>query len=86
MPLDQNVAEELNWANGIPGREEALEVVANARPAVFIPNRWDTVGPLYDAYGLILGDDMSAQEALDEALPGLQEDLDKAWETWEEAG
>lgn len=85
MPLDQAVAEEIGWANGIPGREEALEVVANARPAVFIPNRWDTVGSLYDAYGFILGDEKSAQQALDDALPSLQEDLDTAWEVWEEA-
>lgn len=84
MPLSQAVADEVNWASGIPGREEALEVVANARPAVFIPNRWDTVGPLYDAYGLIVGGDLTAQQALDEAQPALQQDLDNAWETWDQ--
>jgi ABC-type glycerol-3-phosphate transport system substrate-binding protein len=85
MPLSQDIAEEVDWASGIPGREEALEVVANARPAVFIPNRWNTVGPLYDAYGLILAGDLTAQEALDQAQPALQEELDKTWENWEES-
>ncbi len=84
MPLDQAVAEEVNWASGIPGREEALEVVAHARPAVFIPNRWDTVGSLYDAFGRIVAGDLTTQEALDQAQPSLQEDLDKAWQVWEQ--
>jgi ABC-type glycerol-3-phosphate transport system substrate-binding protein len=84
MPLSQAVAEEVNWANGIPGREEALQVVANARPAVFIPNRWDTVGPLYDAFAQIAGGDLSAQEALDKAEPALQSDLDSAWASWDQ--
>jgi ABC-type glycerol-3-phosphate transport system substrate-binding protein len=84
MPLDQAVAEEVNWASGIPGREEALEVVAHARPAVFIPNRWDTVGSLYDAYGFIVGGDLTTQEALDQAEPSLQADLEKAWQVWDQ--
>jgi multiple sugar transport system substrate-binding protein len=85
MPLSQDVADEVGWAQGIAGREEALEVVANARPAVFIPNRWDTVGALYDAYGQIVGGDLSAQDALDQAVPSLQQDLDNAWENWNSA-
>jgi multiple sugar transport system substrate-binding protein len=83
MPLSQDVADEVNWSNGIAGREEALEVVANARPAVFIPNRWTTVGALYDAYGKIVAGDLTAQQALDEAISPLQQDLDKAWESWD---
>jgi multiple sugar transport system substrate-binding protein len=86
MPLSQAAADDVGWVSGIPGREEALQVVANARPAVFIPNRWDTVGPLYDAYGEIVGGDLSAQEALDQAEPALQENLDKAWKIWDDQG
>jgi multiple sugar transport system substrate-binding protein len=84
MPLSQAVAEEVDWAGGAPGREDALEVVAHARPAVFIPNRWDTVGPLYDAYATILDGSKSAQEALDDAVAPMQEELDSAWEVWDE--
>lgn len=83
MPISTEVADEANWASGIEGREEALQVVPNARPAVFIPNRWDTVGPLFEAFDLIAGGEKTAQEALDEAAPALQENLDKVWEIWE---
>jgi ABC-type glycerol-3-phosphate transport system substrate-binding protein len=84
LPLDTAVAEELDWAGGTPGREEGLEVLRNARQGVFVPNRWDTFGPIFDAYGLIVGGEMSAQEALDEAAPAIQENLEQAWESWEE--
>jgi ABC-type glycerol-3-phosphate transport system substrate-binding protein len=86
LPLDTAVAEELDWAGGTPGREEGLEVLQHARQGVFVPNRWDTFGPIFDAYGLIVGGEMAAQEALDEAASAIQENLDQAWEAWEEQG
>jgi ABC-type glycerol-3-phosphate transport system substrate-binding protein len=86
LPLDTAVAEELDWAGGTPGREEGLEVLLNARQGVFVPNRWDAFGPIFDAYGLIVGGEMSAQEALDEAASAIQENLEQAWEAWEEQG
>ncbi len=83
MPLSTEIAEDVDWASGIPGREEALEVVPHARPAVFIPSRWDTVGPLFEAFDLIVGGEKTAQQALDDATPALQENLDKVWEVWD---
>ena len=84
IPLDLAVAEEVDWATGVPGREDGLEVLSHARPLVFVPNRWDVVGPYYDAWGFVLGGEKTAQEALDDAAPAIQENLDKAWEDWEE--
>jgi len=84
LPLDTAVAEELDWAGGTSGREEGLEVLKHARQGVFVPNRWDTFGPIFDAYGLVVGGEMSAQEALDEAALAIQENLDQAWEAWEQ--
>lgn len=83
MPLSTEIADEVDWAGGIQGREEALEVVPHARPAVFIPNRWDTVGPLFEAFDLIVGGEKTAEQALNDAAPALQENLDKVWEVWE---
>jgi ABC-type glycerol-3-phosphate transport system substrate-binding protein len=85
MPLDTAVAKETNWAGDTPGRLDALEILPHARPAVFIPNRWDTYGPIFDAFGLIVGEEKTAQEALDQAAPAVQENLDKAWRVWESA-
>ena len=82
FPLDATVAEETGWTQGIPGREEGVEVLPHARGAVFIPNRWDTFGPIFDAFGFITAGDKTAQEALDDAEPPLQENLDKAWRLW----
>jgi multiple sugar transport system substrate-binding protein len=83
MPLDTKVATQLNWADDTPGRQEALQILPHARPAVFIPNRWDTYGPIFDAFGLIVSGEKSAQEALDAAAPAIQANLDKAWKIWE---
>jgi multiple sugar transport system substrate-binding protein len=84
MPLNLQIAQEVDWAKGIPGREDGLEVLSHARPSVFVPNRWDVIGPYYDAWGLVVGGEKTAQEALDDANPAIQENLDKAWQDWEE--
>jgi multiple sugar transport system substrate-binding protein len=86
LPLDSTVAEEVNWAKGVPGRVDGLEVATHARPSIFIPNRWDALGPLWDAWGFIVGGEKSAQQALDDVAPAIQDNLDKAWENWEEQG
>ena len=85
IPLDAAVADEVNWAKGIPGREDGLELASHARPSIFVPNRWDVLGPLWDAWGYIVAGEKTAQEALDEVAPAVQENLDKAWEDWEGA-
>lgn len=82
MPISSKIAEETNWTKGIKGREEALQVVVHARPAVFIPNRWDTIGAVWEAFDAIVGG-KSAQQALDDAAPKVQQDLDKAWKDWD---
>ncbi|HEY7400244.1 MAG TPA: sugar ABC transporter substrate-binding protein [Actinomycetota bacterium] len=84
IPLDTTVAQEVDWAQGIPGRTDGLEVASHARSAILIPNRWDVFGPLWDAWGYILGGDKSVQQALDDVTPAIQENLDKAWRDWEE--
>jgi ABC-type glycerol-3-phosphate transport system substrate-binding protein len=83
LPLSSAVAHQDNWAGDIPGRQEALEVIPHARAAVFIPNRWDTYGPIFDSFGLIVSGEKTAQEALDAAAPAIQQNLDKAWRIWE---
>jgi multiple sugar transport system substrate-binding protein len=84
LPISTQVAEETDWAAGIPGREDALQLLAHARPAIFIPNRWDVYGPIFDASGLIFGGERTAVEALDEVAPAIQENLDKAWQIYDE--
>jgi hypothetical protein len=42
------------------------------------------IGRLWDVWGYILGGERSAQEALDDAVPAIQDNLDNAWEAWEE--
>ncbi|MET0801672.1 MAG: sugar ABC transporter substrate-binding protein [Actinomycetota bacterium] len=85
IPLDLQVAEQVDWAGGVAGREDGMEVLSHARTAVFVPNRWDVIGPYYDAWGYVIGGEKSSQEALDEANGAIQENLDKAWEDWEQS-
>lgn len=84
IPLDLAIADEVNWAAGIPGREEGLEVLSHARPRIFIPNRGDvSEDPYADAWGFVLAGEKTAQEALDDVAPAIQENLDREWEAWE---
>ena len=83
-PLDLAIAEEVDWAGGIPGREDGLEVLSHARAMNFVPNRWDVAAPYYDAWGFVLEGEKTAQEALDDAAPAMQENLDREWEAWED--
>lgn len=55
MPLDSAVAEQMNWAGDIPGRQETLEIVQHARPPIFFPDGWNVIGPLFDESGQIFG-------------------------------
>jgi multiple sugar transport system substrate-binding protein len=83
MPLDQTIAQG-QWAKGSPGRQEGLEVLSHSRPSNFVPDRWNVIGPYYDAWGFVLGGDKTVQQALSDANPAIQENLDKAWTTWNE--
>ena len=85
MPLNLQIAKDVNWANGIPGREDGEEILSHARPSMFVPNRWDVIGPYYDAWGFVLAGEKTAQQALDDVQPAIQENLDKAWSDWEES-
>jgi multiple sugar transport system substrate-binding protein len=84
LPLDSTVAAETDWAGQSEGRQEALEVVKLAQDETFVPGFWDVTDPLWDSFALVVEDEMTAQEALDEAAPKMQERLDRAWQTWEE--
>lgn len=84
IPIDNTVAEEVNWADDTPGRHDILEVLSHARPPIFIPNKGAVFGPLYDAWGFAIGGEKTAQLALDDAAGAIQENLDKAWATWDQ--
>ena len=86
VPLDLEVAKDINWAQDNPGREQGLEILEHARPPVFIPNRWSVFGPAFDAFGYITDGSKTAEEAYTDAVPAVQDNLDKAWETWDQAG
>jgi multiple sugar transport system substrate-binding protein len=84
IPIDNVVAHEVDWAGGIAGREDILEVLSHARPPIFIPNKWDALGPFFDAWGYTLDGDKTAQEAMDDAAAAIQENLDQAWANWDQ--
>jgi len=86
IPLNLQVAEDVNWTNGVDGREEGLEVLSHARTSVFVPSRWDIIGPYYDAWDFVVGGEKTVSEALNSANPAIQENLDQAWEDWEDFG
>lgn len=84
LPLNMRLAEELDWAGANEGRQEMLAVVQLSRPSLFVPDWFTVIDPLSEAINLMIEDGLSAQEALDEMAPIVQETLDEAWATWEQ--
>lgn len=85
LPLNMRLAEEANWAGDSEGRKEVLAAVKTARAPLFIPDYWGVLDPVWDVIsGLMLEDGMSAQDALNEVTPDVQDNLDEAWHTWEQ--
>jgi ABC-type glycerol-3-phosphate transport system substrate-binding protein len=84
LPLDVQLATDLNWAGDSEGRQELLSVMGLARPNIFVPNFYDYAWVLEDYYNMIIDGDMSADEAMKEAASEMQDGLDLAWETWEQ--
>ena len=58
--------------------------MALAQPGIFVAGYWDVTDPLWDSFSLVVEGDMTAQQALDEVAPEMQESLDRAWQTWED--
>ena len=82
-PLNVELARELDWAAGAPGRDTLVELAAAARPGFFIPGFWGNLAStLEDSFARIV-DGEDASSVLHEAAPILQEDLDAEWVTWE---
>ena len=84
LPMNMRLAEEMNWAEGSVGRQELLEAISLGRSTVFVPTVWGAYGEIAEAINsLMIEDGMSAQDALDEIAPIIQDDLDQLWETWD---
>ncbi len=87
-PLDASAATEFGWVDqgNTAGRQQFLEAVRTAEPAMFIPSLGEVSAPVDDAFNQIAAGDISASDALDSVAPRMQDHLDRAWETWEELG
>jgi multiple sugar transport system substrate-binding protein len=84
LPLNMRMAEDQNWAGDNEGRQEMFAAVQISRPTIDVPDWYFVFDYLSEALnGLMLIDGLSAQEALDETAPIVQDELDLKWETWE---
>jgi ABC-type glycerol-3-phosphate transport system substrate-binding protein len=84
LPLDVQLAADLNWAGDSEGRQNLLTIMGLTRSNIFVPGFWDVAWVLEDYYNLIVDGDMSADEAMEEAAVEMQDALDLSWETWEQ--
>ena len=84
LPLNMRMAEDQNWAGDSEARQEMFAAIQTSRPSLFVPDWPSVLQPLDDMLiGSIVEDGVSAQDALDETAPVIQDDLDQAWETWD---
>jgi ABC-type glycerol-3-phosphate transport system substrate-binding protein len=83
LPLDSATPGADGWAEGSDGRADVIDVVGLAREGVFIPGFWDVTSPMWDTYDAMVEGSTTPQQGMDETAPIMQENLDRAWETWE---
>ena len=87
LPMNMRMAEEMGWAEGNAGRQELLAAIRTGRSTTFVPNVWNAYGHIAEALNsLMIEDGISAQDALDEMAPVIQDDLDDIWATWDAIG
>ncbi len=82
LPASTILAKKYHWEGRSVGRREALEILPHARPNISVPNRWDVIGPFFDAFGFIV-DGKDAKKTIAAAVPKVQQGLDQAWQQWE---
>ena len=80
-PLNNKVAKDMNWAGNSEGRKEAVQAISLARGTVWVPSFWDHGEG--DAFGYMVDGTKTVKQALDDAAKLAQEELDKAWESWD---
>ena len=87
-PLSAAAAAETGWAGqgNAAARQQFMQVVGLASPGIFVPDYWDVVPPLEDAFNLIVDGETTAAAVLDEVAPRMQDSLDQNWRTWDEIG
>jgi multiple sugar transport system substrate-binding protein len=81
MPLNMELAEQ--WVGTSEGRRQAYEAIEYASDNLFVPGYWEATGLVWDAWGRMLDEGISAREALTEVAPFMQETLDVTWETFD---
>ena len=90
-PLSQAVAEEIEWGQGDPIKEDYLAVLQQGKAQVFVPNSFIPVG-LYPHTEdeifrrLTTGGETDAKAILDAEAEAAQPALEQAWAEWNRLG
>ncbi|MDQ3880583.1 MAG: extracellular solute-binding protein [Chloroflexota bacterium] len=85
-PLSTKVAEEIDYGNDDPIKQQYLEVLQNARPLVFVPPGEEEWDPGEVLRLLTVEGQAEADPILDEMAQRAQERLEEVWAEWEELG
>ena len=57
------------WAEESAGRADVARRRSPSRTGIFVPGFWDVTAPLWDSFDLMVEEELTAQEALDESHP-----------------
>jgi multiple sugar transport system substrate-binding protein len=82
FPLDQQLAQDSDYAAGNPARQQMLDVMGLTRTIPFVPGWFTVFGQLEDTFTQVI-DNGDAAAALHDVAPILQDDLAREWETWD---
>ena len=84
LPLNLQVAKDVNWAGGSPEKQALIDMGAKGRPFLRVPGFAADLSPIIDdAWSQIVADESNADGIMHDAAGTMQDQLDKDWATWD---
>jgi len=84
LPLNLQLAKDVNWAGDSPERQAMVQMAAQGRPFLRVPGFAPNLSPIIDAaWTQIVGDEANAEGIMHDAAQTMQAQMDKDWATWD---
>jgi multiple sugar transport system substrate-binding protein len=84
LPLDIELAKELNWAGDSPEKQALVAMAEKGRPQLFVPGFATDLSPILDdTFTQVVNNEGDVESIVHEQARVMQEQLDKDWATWD---
>jgi multiple sugar transport system substrate-binding protein len=84
LPLNLQMAKDMNWAGGVPEKQALVDMAAQGRPFLRVPGFAADISPIIDAtWSSIVDNESKAEAIMHDGANTMQDQLNKDWATWD---